>query len=51
MDNLQLIARAETQRNLRAIFGAVAGYCAFGQYWSMASHPNAIESLDRGVTE
>lgn len=51
MDNLQANARAETQRNFRAFFGVVAGYCAFGQYGSMATHPNAVESLDRGVTE
>jgi hypothetical protein len=51
VDNLQLIARAETQRNLREFFGAVARHCAFGQYGFMASHPNNVECLDRGVTK
>jgi hypothetical protein len=37
VDNLELIARAETQRNFGAIFGDVARHCAFGQYAFMAS--------------
>jgi hypothetical protein len=37
VDNLLVNAKAEMTRNFGLFSGAVARYCAFGQYWAMAS--------------